>query len=44
MYDNCLWCNLYDEKGNQVDYIDVFGERDHRGDEGWVVLFPREKK
>jgi hypothetical protein len=44
IYDNCLLCNIYDEKGNQVDYIDVFGERDHKGDEGWVVLFPREKK
>ena len=44
MYDSCLLCNLYDEKGNQVDYIDVFGERDHKGDEGWVVIFPKQKK
>jgi hypothetical protein len=43
-YENCMMCNLYDEKGNPVNYIDVFGERDRRGDEGWVVIFPKQKK
>ena len=44
IYENCVMCNLYDEKGNPVNYIDVFGERDHRGDEGWVVIFPKQKE
>lgn len=40
-FDSCLLCDLYDENGNSVDYIDVFGERQYVGDEGWVVIFPK---
>ena len=40
-YDSCLMCNLYDDKGNPVDYVDVFGKRDTIGDEGWKIIFPK---
>ena len=43
VWDSCQYCNLYDEKGNHVDYVDVFGKRDIVGSEGWVVIFPKAK-
>jgi len=45
-YDSCLFCNLYDENGNHVDYTDVFGEikeGDVIGGEGWIIIFPKKK-
>jgi hypothetical protein len=41
--NSCYMCDLYDENGNNVDYTDVFGERDFRGDEGWIIIFPKKK-
>ena len=42
-YDSCWMCNLYDEKGNSIDYADAFGEDVVAGNEGWVVIFPKTK-
>ena len=42
-FDSCIYCNLYDENGNQVDYFDVFGEKDTIGNEGWKIIFPKKK-
>ena len=41
--DSCIYCNLYDENGNHVDFIDVFGKKDTIGDEGWKIIFPKTK-
>ena len=41
VWDSCLMCNLYDTWGNPVSYGDVFGKRDTIGNEGWVVIFPK---
>ena len=41
--DSCIYCNLYDENGNHVDYLDVFGKKDTIGDEGWKIIFPKTK-
>ena len=43
IYDSCIYCNLYDENGNHVDYLDVFGKKDTIGDEGWKIIFPKTK-
>lgn len=43
-FSNCLMCELYDEKGNSVAYVDVFGSiglGDTMGDEGWVLVYPK---
>ena len=45
-YDSCLFCNLYDENGNHVDYTDIFGEIKEGsviGGEGWIIVFPKKK-
>ena len=38
---SCIYCELYDENGNHVEYQDVFGDRDIESEGGWVIIFPK---
>ena len=40
---SCIYCDLYDENGNNVAYQDVFGDKDIDSEGGWVIIFPRKK-